>query len=180
MNPDGHRLHLTTAHLDLVPFTAEAIEALLAGDRSTLRRLAGAEFPEPLGPPPLLEALLPAIRDRLRTDPETLGWWTWLAIDRRTGQVTGASGFGGPPDQTGAVMIGYATYPGAEGHGYASEAARALVAWALEHAEVSRVCASIPPDNAAARRVAEKLGMRVVGTVWEEDIDDVLLYAVDR
>jgi hypothetical protein len=28
--------------------------------------------------------------------------------------------------------------------------------------------------------VAEKVGMEVVGTVWEEDIDEVLLYGIDR
>jgi hypothetical protein len=26
--------------------------------------------------------------------------------------------------------------------------------------------------------VAEKVGMRVAGTVWEEEIDDVLLYEI--
>lgn len=173
-------MRLTTPRLDLVPFTADAIDALLAGERARLRTLAGADFPEPLRPPPLLEDLLPAIRDRLRSEPDTLGWWTWLTIDRAAGRVTGASGFGGPPDESGAVMLGYATYPGAEGHGFASEAARALIDWAFDHPSVSRVCVTIPVDNLAARRVAEKLGMRVLGTVWEEDIDDVLLYAVER
>ena len=45
--------------------------------------------------------------------------------------MTGALGFGGPPDPEGAVMIGYSTYPGADRKGYASEATRALVEWAL-------------------------------------------------
>ncbi len=73
-------------------------------------------------------------------------------------------------------MIGYATYPGADHRGFASEATEALVQWALQQPGVERVCASIPPDNIAARRVAERVGMRIAGTVWEEDIDDVLLY----
>ncbi len=77
-------------------------------------------------------------------------------------------------------MIGYATYPGANGRGFASEAAEALVRWALGQAGVTRVCASIPPDNTAARRVAERIGMRVAGTVWEEEIDEVLLYEIGR
>jgi hypothetical protein len=28
--------------------------------------------------------------------------------------------------------------------------------------------------------VAEKLGMRMLGTVWEEDLDEVLLYGVEK
>jgi RimJ/RimL family protein N-acetyltransferase len=167
---------LETRRLVLVPFQADAIEALLNRDEARLTALTGYRFPRPLGPPPLMAEVLPMVRDRLRAEPATLGWWTWLTVDRASGHVTGALGFGGPPDEQGAVMIGYATYPGADHRGFASEATEALVAWALAQPGVERVCASIPADNMAARRVAEKVGMRVAGTVWEEDIDDVLLY----
>jgi RimJ/RimL family protein N-acetyltransferase len=171
---------LSTARLDLIPFRAEAIDLLLAGDGPGLTRLTGLHFPEPLTPPPLLEAVLPLVRDRLTADPASLGWWTWLAVERQSRRVTGALGFGGPPDPEGAVMIGYATYPGSDRRGYASEATRTLVDWALAQPGVRRVCASIPPENTAARRVAEKVGMRIAGTVWEEDIDSVLLYEKRR
>jgi RimJ/RimL family protein N-acetyltransferase len=171
---------LETQRLLLVPFEADAIEALLAADDRRLTALTGYTFPQPLRPPPLMDEVLPMVRDRLRAQPESLGWWTWLAVDRGTSQVTGALGFGGPPDAEGAVMIGYATYPGADHRGYASEATAALVAWALAQPGVTRVCASIPPDNVPARRVAERVGMRVAGTVWEEDIDHVLLYEKRR
>ena len=173
-------LALSTSRLDLVPFTAEGIDALLAGDEPRLRQVTGFSFPAPLRPPPLLEDVLPLVQGRLRAEPASLGWWTWLTVDRAAGRVTGAIGFGGPPDADGAVMIGYATYPGADRRGYATEATRALIDWALAQPGVSRVCASIPPDNVAARRVAEKVGMRVAGTVWEEEIDDVLLYEIGR
>jgi RimJ/RimL family protein N-acetyltransferase len=173
-------LTLSTARLDLLPFELGAIEALLAGDEATLLALTGLHFPTPLRPPPLMEEVLPLVRDRLRADPASSGWWTWLTVDRETKQVTGAIGFGGPPDVEGAVMIGYATYPGAAHRGFATEATAALVSWALAQPGVVRVCASIPPDNGAARRVAEKVGMRVAGTVWEEEIDEVLLYEKRR
>lgn len=171
---------LTTGRLELVPFTADAIDALLAGDAARLQSLTGLVFPTPLRPPPLMEELLPLVRDQLRADPGSLGWWTWLAVEKATHKVTGALGFGGPPDAEGAVMIGYATYPAVDHRGYASEAAMALIDWALVQPGVTRVCASIPPDNAPARRVAEKVGMRVAGTVWEEEIDDILLYEIRR
>jgi ribosomal-protein-alanine N-acetyltransferase len=169
-----------TDRLELIPFTADAIDLLLARDERQLRETTGLEFPQPLRPPPLMEELLPQVRDRLRAEPVTLGWWTWLAVERDSRRVTGALGFGGPPDPEGAVMIGYSTYPGADRKGYASEATRALVDWALAQPGVTRVCASIPPDNWPARRVAEKVGMEVFATVWEEDIDEVLLYRIER
>lgn len=173
-------LTLATERLDLVPFAPEAIAALLAGDAARLHTLTGLIFPAPLRPPPLMEEVLPLVRDRLLAEPASLGWWTWLTVDRATKKVTGAIGFGGPPDTDGAVMIGYATYPGAAHRGFATEATGALVAWALAQPGVTRVCSSIPPDNIPARRVAEKVGMRVAGTVWEEEIDDVLLYEKRR
>jgi RimJ/RimL family protein N-acetyltransferase len=173
-------LRLSTSRLELMPFDLRAIDALLAGDETTLASLTGLQFPTPLRPPPLMEEVLPLVRDRLRADPASSEWWTWLTVDRATKQVTGAIGFGGPPDEEGAVMIGYATYPGADHRGFATEATAALVNWALAQPGVRRVCSSIPPDNIAARRVAEKVGMRVAGTVWEEEIDDVLLYEKRR
>ncbi len=173
-------LKLSNERLEVIPFTAEGIDALLAGDESRLKAITGASFPTPLRPPPLIEEVLPLVRDQLRSHPDSLGWWTWLTIDKATRKVTGALGFGGPPDQEGGVMIGYATYPGADRRGYASEATRLLIDWALAQPGVSRVCASIPPDNVPARRVAEKVGMRVAGTVWEEEIDEILLYEIER
>lgn len=173
-------LTLSNDRLELIPFTAEGIDALLEGDEPRLKAITGVSFPKPLKPPPLIEDVLPLVRDQLRSDPTSLGWWTWLTVDKATRKVTGALGFGGPPDHDGGVMIGYATYPGAGRRGYASEATRLLIEWALSQPGVSRVCASIPPDNVPARRVAEKVGMRVAGTVWEEEIDEILLYEIGR
>jgi RimJ/RimL family protein N-acetyltransferase len=169
-------LKIETERLTLLPLDSEAIDALLRGDEAGLTERTGYAFPRPVRPPPLMDDVLPMVRDRLRAEPATLGWWTWFTAERATRQVTGALGFGGPPNAEGAVMIGYATYPGADRRGFATEATDALVRWALTQPGVERVCASIPADNVPARRVAEKVGMRVAGTVWEEDIDDVLLY----
>jgi [ribosomal protein S5]-alanine N-acetyltransferase len=176
---------IPTSRLELQPFTAAAIDALLAADEPRLRELTGASFPLPLAPPPLMDGVLPSMRDRLRRDPSQEGWWGWLVVIREDRRVIGSLVFGGPPNSQGDVPVGFATYPQFEGHGYATEATRALVAWALAQPAVLRVCASIPSWNAGSRRVAEKVGMRPVGAawdaeVWDEDVDDVLLYAVER
>ena len=41
--------------------------------------------------------------------------------------MIGAAGFQGPPDDTGAVRVGYGLAESARGHGYATEALRALL-----------------------------------------------------
>jgi RimJ/RimL family protein N-acetyltransferase len=171
---------IETARLRLLSLSADAIDALLAGDATRLGRITDARFPTPLRPPPLTEDVLRLVRDRLRADPSQDGWWTWLVVREDSRQAVGSAGFGGGPDGEGAVMIGYATYPDVEGNGFATEAAGALIGWALDQPGIARVCASLPPDNHPAIRVAEKVGMRLMGTVWEEDLDEVMLYCVEK
>ena len=52
---------------------------------------------------------------------------TYEIIRRADGAVIGAAGFYGPPDDTGAVRVGYGLAESARGHGYATEALRALL-----------------------------------------------------
>jgi RimJ/RimL family protein N-acetyltransferase len=159
-------LKFSTERLTLEALTPDAIDAILAADGP--------------GAPPLMEETLPFVRARLRTAPDEIGWWTWLVAEGDTGKAVGAVGFGGPPDAKGVVVMGYATYPARESRGYATEAARALLEWALQQRKVKRVCSTIPPSNARAINVAQKIGMRQVGTIWEEELDEVLLFAVER
>lgn len=48
------------------------------------------------------------------------------------------------------------------GQGYATEAARASRDYAFAHVGVERLVAQIHPENYASRRVAEKIGMRLL------------------
>jgi ribosomal-protein-alanine N-acetyltransferase len=56
--------------------------------------------------------------------------------------------------------IGWAIGRPHQGRGYATEAARALVAYAFETLRCHRVIATCQPENPASWRVMEKLGMR--------------------
>jgi RimJ/RimL family protein N-acetyltransferase len=77
-------------------------------------------------------------------------------------RVIGDIGFHGPPDQEGAVTVGYGLAASARGHGYATEALRALAAWALAQPEVVRVEADTTHANLPSQRVMERAGMRLV------------------
>ena len=59
-------MRIDTPRLRLQSLTADAIDALLAGDAVRLGALTGARFPLPVRPPPLTEDVLPIVRDRLR------------------------------------------------------------------------------------------------------------------
>jgi ribosomal-protein-alanine N-acetyltransferase len=166
-----------TARLDLHPLHADAIEALLAGDGERLRRLTGARFRQ-AAPPPYMADALPVVRDRLRERPEETPWWNWLLVNRESGEAVGSVAFGGPVNAEGAVLVGYAIYTEYEGQGYATEAVRAMVAWAFSRPGVREVRALAPVWNTPALRVAENVGMRPVASEEDDDVGEVLLYAV--
>ena len=87
------------------------------------------------------------------------GYGVWIVF--RGDEVVGDAGFHSPPVD-GEVELGYSILPGHRGQGYATEAARALVEWALSQPDVERVVAGAP-DNEASMRVLEKIGMRRLG-----------------
>lgn len=56
--------------------------------------------------------------------------------------------------------VGYILHPDAVGHGYATEAARAMLKLGFEHYGFHRIFARIDAENAASAAVARRLGMR--------------------
>jgi RimJ/RimL family protein N-acetyltransferase len=169
-----------TDRLEIVPLSADAIDALLQGDPPKLTSLTGAGFPLPLAPPPYMADSLPVVRDRLRRSPGEAEWWNWIIVRQDNREAVGSVAFGGVPDAAGAVLIGYAMYPGREGHGYATEAVRAMVDWAFAQPGVRVVRALAPVWNTPAVHVAEKVGMRPVASDEDDEIGEVLVYETAR
>ena len=166
----------STPRLDLTPMSADVIDALLAGDADRLRSLTGAEFRDPTAPPPYMAESLPVVRDRLRQHPAELEWWNWLVVRRDNCQAVGSVAFAGAPDAAGAVLLGYAMYPEREGRGYATEATGAMVDWAFSQPGVRIVRVLAPVWNTPAVHVAEKVGLRPVGSYEDDEVGEVLIY----
>jgi RimJ/RimL family protein N-acetyltransferase len=77
----------------------------------------------------------------------------------------------------GRAEIGYTVFETFRGHGFAKEAARALVEWAFERGE-KEVYASVAPDNAPSLAVVRSLRFKQVG-IQEDDIDGTeLVFAI--
>jgi RimJ/RimL family protein N-acetyltransferase len=69
-----------------------------------------------------------------------------------SGITVGQCGFKGPPDKHGVVEIAYGVNSAQESKGYATEAARALVAYAFSFDQIHLVCAhTLPASNASKR-----------------------------
>ncbi|WP_206315429.1 GNAT family N-acetyltransferase [Streptomyces sp. C1-2] len=85
-------------------------------------------------------------------------WGMFALVRREDGRAVGAMGFHGPPDEEGRVEVGYDLAPSARGHGYATEALRALASWAAAREDVRTVFAKTAPANTASQAVLTRAG----------------------
>jgi RimJ/RimL family protein N-acetyltransferase len=98
-----------------------------------------------------------------------------LRGDRSDGPeiVIGDVGFHAPPDDLGEVSIGFGIVPVARGRGYAVEALRALLEWALVQPEVRSVHADTDLVNLASQRVLLNAGMRLAADEGDRKVYEV-------
>jgi ribosomal-protein-alanine N-acetyltransferase len=107
---------------------------------------------------------------RLRTSDGADPWrHGFFVVDREQRAIIGTAGFKGPPDASGMVEIAYGVVPSFEGRGYATEAAMALVHFAMETADVTLVRAHTLPEANASTRVLTKCGFRHADDVVDPD-----------
>jgi RimJ/RimL family protein N-acetyltransferase len=90
---------------------------------------------------------------------QLLGHGMFVVEERAGGAFLGRVGPLRPPGYPG-FEIAWGLAPAARGKGYAVEAARAAIDWSFETFGLDRIISIIHPDNAASRRVAERLGER--------------------
>ncbi|HEY3502373.1 MAG TPA: GNAT family N-acetyltransferase [Actinocatenispora sp.] len=91
-------------------------------------------------------------------DPAPFGTYEIRLTD---GTTIGGVGFHRPPDEDGAVEIGYGLVESARGHGYAAEALRALLELARSLG-VRTVRGDADHDNIPSQRVMRAAGMHYV------------------
>lgn len=90
-----------------------------------------------------------------------LGFGPYAVVEKSSGRVFGYCGLFYFPDISGQpeIEIGYRLAREFWGKGYATEAALAVRDYGFHALSLTRLIALIDPENAASRRVAEKIGM---------------------
>jgi len=142
---------------DLVAFRglneAKPADDALAGEHLTYCQLAD-RVTERLRQPPLFDRAI-----TLKTDGRFLGSVGFVPCMAPFGQIPG---FGGKPSKNQLELgLYWATHPSERGHGYASEAARAMVDFAFESLGMGRIVALTEHTNGASIAVMNSLGMRI-------------------
>ena len=121
----------------------------------------------------------------MRREPASQEWLVRAVVLRSDSRMVGHAGFHGPPGVNGpakpdAVEVGYTVFPEFRGHGYATEAAQALMDWATETHGVRRFIASVAPGNEPSLAIVRKLGFVHTGEQWDEEDGLELVFELDR
>jgi RimJ/RimL family protein N-acetyltransferase len=111
------------------------------------------------------------------------GWINLAAEVADTGVVAGDIGLGWMSDVHRQAEIGYTFHPDHQGHGYATEAAAAMVELAFTGLGAHRVCGRLDARNTASAQLLERLGMRHEAHLVENELvkgewTDEAVYAV--
>jgi RimJ/RimL family protein N-acetyltransferase len=125
-----------------------------------------------------IDAMSPS--DRAEVSPEWLArinassssdpWLHGFAVTHReSGAAIGSCGFRAPPGPGAFVEIAYGIDPAFQRRGYATEAARALVAFAFGSGKVSLLRAHTKPTESASTRVLTKCRFACVGEVVDPE-----------
>ncbi|MFI5301076.1 MAG: GNAT family N-acetyltransferase [Polyangiales bacterium] len=167
---------LYTSRLTLVPITVPVVEAVFRGDRTAAEAIVGARLPEAWPGRALIERAFVASPEDIRREPARRLWGDRVMITHADRRVVGSVVFHGAPDADGAVEVAYGVEIGSQRLGFATEAVRASVDWALEQAGVRAVRATTAPWHAASIRVLEKIGFRLVGRRDHELLGELVAY----
>ena len=153
---------LETPRLVLRQFTENDVDNLfnLNSDPEVMRYLTGGS---PTPRQEIRDEILPfhlSVYGRL----DRLG--TWAAESSVTGEFLGWFHFRpGPDSDITNIDLGYRLRRPAWNRGYATEGSRALISRGFTELGVERVFAHTMTLNAASRRVLEKCGLTLVGTI---------------
>jgi len=147
------------------------------GDVARLIDLYGRpEVTRWLGNPKVPPADLPARWAAVHALDERFGCW---AIELRDRTLAGTVLFKPLPNGVGEVEVGWHLHPDCWGHGYATEAARAVIARGFE-AGLPEVYAVVRPGNEPSLAVCRRLGMQPLGRMrrwYDVDLEAFRLMA---
>lgn len=126
---------------------------LYTGDPVATKYMAWPRISTPQEGLPFLEM----VDSSFRGSPVSQAYFSWLIQLKSTGEFIGGCGIDASTETT--ADGGYILNPKFWGHGYATEAFKALVDWARSQPNVQCIEATHHPDNPASGAVLRKSGL---------------------
>ncbi len=146
LSMQGERLTLIANDAALAELQVENVQ----GFYERIGALAASSWP----PEPFDADGLQWVRSSLQTDPDGEGWYGWILL-ADTGEnrkrLVGAAVLVGRPDFDGEVELGFGLLPEAKGQGFARDAVKAVVDWALSNGAERIIVHFAKDDDGSAR-----------------------------
>jgi len=167
---------IETKNLKLIPCELAHFEAIV-NDPKQLEGLLDVSvadewisFPE----------AMPYGYEYLKTNPDALGWWTYLFIHAKDKMLIGSGGYKGKADESGMVEIGYGIAPEYRNRGLATEAAQGLVDYAFSQPKIEVIDAHTLAEVNPSTKVLERIGMKNIETLHDPDEGEVWHWRLSR
>jgi RimJ/RimL family protein N-acetyltransferase len=151
---------LVTNRLRLVPFTDDHVPGLhaLNADPEVMRYISGR-------PETMAETVAMVERIKRRWIDPGYSWWSFIEAD--SGEIVGAGAvqhlrrvLAGEPDPACPLELGWRLRRDRWHQGLATEAARAMAAFAFDQLHADELYAVCDPANLASAQVMKRLGMQ--------------------
>ena len=149
--------------LDLVSLDLATLSAIEAGNLAKAQGLIGFEITDEWA------ATVPAWRraGQIRADASVQPWLARAMVLRSEARAVGYIGCHDRPDEAGRVELGYQVLAADRRQGFAEEAVRGLLVWAVGHGATGLIL-SIAPDNEPSLELARRLGLEQTGEQMDE------------
>ncbi len=166
-------MELETARLMLEPFNDSHYEGLrvMESDADVMRYISNGIVKTP-------EETWENIR-RVNARWQKYGFSWWAIKDKSSGIIVGAACLQHLENVDGAPLeIGWRLVPEHNGKGYATEAAKAIIAFAAERTGATYLVAVADPENMPSQRVMQRLGMTYKAIEQHYDVP-CIVYELD-
>ena len=137
----------------------------VAGDAETIsayRSDPAVHAMQWVGPQRTRTGYAPRSREMEDRKPGDPGGWVQFTVEARDGGIVGDVGLSPADGEAGVIEVGYTIDPRFQSRGYATEAVKALVDYALTTLDADIVRAYAGAENTPSIRVMEKVGMRLM------------------
>ena len=168
-----------SARLDLVSMSPAFMTASLNGRRDEAAALIGATLPLDW-PGDRAERTMRWRLEQLAHDPSEQPWLLRGMVLRGDPArlLVGYINFHAPPGPEGWAEIGYTVLADFRRRGYAEEAVKAMFDWATREHNVRRFRASVSPINHPSLGLVKKLGFAQIGSQWDDEDGEELVFEV--
>jgi RimJ/RimL family protein N-acetyltransferase len=162
---------IETNRLRLVRWNEDIFQAILGNNLVKLGKILDCETPQQWTTFADMTDALPFFYEQFKQNGNY--WGSFFTVHKADRQLLGTCGFKGEPTEMGTVEIGYEIHEAYRQQGLASEAAKGLIDFSLNHANIKSVLAHTLAHENPSVSLLKKLGFQFVGLFNDPDDGDI-------